>query len=138
MEYKDLKKASPTHRVIGYCLMNFNKRGSCHVIKVGTANSLIVLNKVRHFEYMKGFTPCEVSYEDVLYAMANFGAMYSFDKTSLDKFIYYSEKELGISQENLNEVKKMKEWQPQDEHELYTIGNDIDLENENLLNFNLN
>jgi hypothetical protein len=32
----------------------------------------------------------------------------------------------------------MKEWQPQDEHELYTIGNDIDLENEDLLNFNLN
>ncbi len=134
MKYKEVKKVDHNHRVIGYCLINL-KTASCYVIDVGGVNSLVVLNKVKDFEYIKGYTPCEVSYEDVFEVMAKYGATYSFDKPSLDKFIYHLEREPETTQEDLDEIKEMKEWQPQDENELYTIGNTSD---EDLSNFSLN
>jgi hypothetical protein len=134
MQYNDLKKVESHHRILGYCLMNLNDGNSC-VIKIGKKNSLIVLGKVEYFDYLKGYTPCEVSYEDMINIMATFEGVYSLDKISLDKFLNFLEVEPELTEHAIKEIEYMRNWQPE-AGELYTLGTlDID-DDDNLFNLN--
>lgn len=134
MQYNDLKKVESHHRILGYCLMNLNN-GNSYVIKIGKKNSLIVLGKVEYFDYLKGYTPCEVSYEDMINIMATFEGVYSLDKISLDKFLNFLEVEPELTEHAIKEIEYMRNWQPE-AGELYTLGT-LDIEDDDNI-FNLN
>jgi len=119
MKYKELIKTNLNK--IGYSLFNL-KDGSAVV--TGEYNALVVRNKVNDFDYIKGYTPVEVAFEEILLIMFEHKGHYAFDNETLKIFLHNFKITLPEIYEASN-LEELRNWKPEEDVEnvvLVTIG----------------
>lgn len=118
MQYKEIKKIDPKFTFVGYSLYNKSK---LLMTTTGHTNALVVRNKVKDFEYQKGFMPIEVAYEEIFYCMCEYGATYAFDIECLKRFISIVKEQIPDFYEHIKN-EGIDNWQPSSEEEFMVLG----------------
>jgi hypothetical protein len=113
MKEKTIKKIPADHTFLGYSLINL-KKGVCNVI--GEKKALLVLDKVSGFDNSKGYDIIEVSFEQVLVIMTNYGSHYAFNEIVLNKFLNQLEN-YRLSDGVKKQVEELRKWKQNNENE---------------------